>query len=182
MKAPVLLGAAIVALMLFASPGSARADEAPATSPPASTPAASSAPAAATTEPPPATGKRTVWPWVIMGTGVGLIITAIVLEVNAVREDDKRESDEVKLTALPSGDPGRKPLETSIKDHEESASSGRTASLIVGTVGFLAVAGSVVLWFVEGSSSSPAPAAKLKPSLTPSFGPTYAGAMLGASF
>jgi len=40
-----------------------------------------------------------------MGTGVALIATATVLEVNAVRQDDKRDDEEVQLTALPANDP-----------------------------------------------------------------------------
>src|SRR4051794_20808992 len=100
MKRRLAMGAAIVALALFAAPG-ARADETPAGAPSAAPSAPPPAPAepVAPAEPPPAASKRTVWPWIIMGTGVALIITATVLEVNAVREDDKRESEEVKLTS-----------------------------------------------------------------------------------
>jgi hypothetical protein len=156
--------------------------------------APASAPAAPVVadEPAASTSNRTVWPWVIMGTGVALIATATVLQFHAVSEDDKRESDEVKLFALPQGDPQRKALQNSAADHDASASSSRTASLVVGTVGFLAVAGSVVLWFFEGSSSPSAAApsrasgsgtsARLTPTFTPSLRPGYAGASLGASF
>lgn len=187
MKLRLAAGAAIFALTCFASPGRALADEAPASSPPASTVTAAPEPSAPATEPPPAAGKRTVWPWILMGTGVALVVTATVLEVNAISEDDKRESEEVKLNSFatrPATDPEKRALQTSVDDHAKSASSERTAALIVGTVGFLTIAGSVVLWFFEGSSSSssPAPAGKLRPSFTPSFGPSYAGASLGASF
>jgi hypothetical protein len=185
MKLRLAAGAAIVALTCFASP--AGADEAPVTTPAASS-TTETAPAAPTTEPPAATSKRTVWPWVLMGTGVALIVTATVLEINAVRQDDKRESDEVKLTGLtsrPANDPEKVALQSSIDEHSKSATNGRTAALIIGTAGFLTVAGSVVLWFVEGSRSSPsAPpaAARLKPTFTPTLSPTYAGASFGASF
>lgn len=183
MKLRLAVGSAIVALMSLVSP--ARAEEAP-TPAPTESASTAAAPAPATSELPSTTSHRTVWPWVIMGTGVALIVTATVLEVNAVHEDDKRESEEVKLSSLssrPANDPEKAALQSSVDDHGKSASNERTAALIVGTVGFLAVAGSVVLWFVEGSSSSaPSPAAKRKPSLTPSFGPGYAGASLGASF
>lgn len=188
MKLRLAASAAALALACVSSSGLARADEAPASAAPGSTVTAAAEPAAPATEPPPAAGKRTVWPWILMGTGVALVVTATVLEVNAISEDDKRESEEVKLTsfsARPASDPEKRALQSSVDDHAKSASSERTAALIVGTVGFLTIAGSVVLWFFEGSSSassSPPPAAKLRPSLTPSFGPTYAGASLGASF
>jgi hypothetical protein len=171
--------------------GSAHADPAPAaeaaTTPAASTPApAPPADPSSTTEPPAAPGKRTAWPWIIMGGGVALIVTATVLEIHAVKEDDRRESDETKLFSLPPGDPARAQLQQSASSHDDSAKSTRTGALIIGTVGFLAVAGSVVLWFVEGGSSSggsaPAANAKPKPSLLPSFGAGYAGASFGGSF
>jgi hypothetical protein len=181
------LGAAMIAFTCFA--GSAHADPAPpaeaATTPAASTPAPAADPSA-TTEPPAAPGKRTAWPWIIMGGGVALIVTSTVLEIHAVKEDDRREADETKLFALPPGDPARAQLQQSASSHDDSAKSTRTGALIIGTVGFLAVAGSVVLWFVEGGSSSsagsPPASAKAKPSLLPSFGPGYAGASFGASF
>jgi len=191
MKLRLAASAATLALACFAFPRLACADEAPASPPASASPApvvAAAEPAAPAAEPPPAASKRTVWPWVLMGTGVALVVTATVLQVNSVSEDDKRESDEVKLTSLagrPATDPEKRALQTSVDDHAKSASNGRTAALIVGTVGFLTIAGSVVLWFFEGSSSSAAsapPAGKLRPSLTPSFGPTYAGASFGASF
>jgi hypothetical protein len=186
MKLRLAMAAVIVALMVFAAPGRALADETPATAPAAPASPAATPPATPVTEPAPATGKRTLWPWIIMGTGVALIVTATVLEVNAVHEDDQRESEEVKLkdlVSLPASDPKKAQLQASVDDHAQSASSERTAALIVGTVGFLTVAGSVVLWFVEGSAAAPAaPAAKRRPTFTPSFGPSYAGATLGASF
>lgn len=187
MKVRLAVAAALVALTCFAAPARARADEAPG---PATShvPATATAPAsaAATTEPPPVAGKRTVWPWILMGTGVALVVTATILEVNAISEDDKRESEEVKLTsyaARPATDPDKKALQASVDDHSKSASNERTAALIVGTVGFLTIAGSVVLWFYEGSKSSTPPAtATLKPTFVPSLSPTYAGATLGTSF
>jgi hypothetical protein len=146
--------------------------------------------ASATTAEPPATKSgRTAWPWVIMGGGVALIVTAAVLEVHAVKEDDRREADETKLFSLPPGDPSKTELQKSAASHDDSAKSTRTGALVIGTVGFLAVAGSVILWFVEGGSSSSASSsasasatAKAKPSLLPSFGPGYAGASFGTSF
>jgi len=183
--------AAFVSLTTLASSASAESTTAP---PAPATPSGetSAAPAAATTtEPPAAAGShRTAWPWILMGTGVALVVTAAVLQVGAVREDDKRESDEGKLSnlfTLPASDPQRKALAASIEDHDDKAKSARTAALIVGTVGFLTIAGSVVLWFYEGGSSEPSKSANdapkpLKPRLLPSFGPSYAGASLGASF
>ena len=123
-----------------------------------------------------------------MGGGVVLIATATVLELHSVKEDDRREADETKLFALPQGDPSRAALTQSASSHDDSAKSSRTQALVLGTIGFLAVAGSVVLWFVEGGSSSSASSAsstasaKAKPSLTPSFAPGYAGASFAASF
>lgn len=180
--------AAFVSATALASPASAESTTAPAAT---ESPAPAAAPAAASTatEPPAATGShRTAWPWILMGTGVALVVTAAVLQVGAVREDDKRESDEGKLSglfSLPSSDPQRVSLEKSIEEHDDNAKSARTAALIVGTVGFLTIAGSVVLWFYEGGSSEPSKAAngnKMKPRLLPSFGPSYAGASLGTSF
>ena len=189
------LGAAMIAFTTLAP--AAHAEPAPssdaATTPAATSPAPAPAPAAptdaaATTEPPATKSGRTAWPWVIMGGGVALIVTATVLELHSVKEDDRREADETKLFSLPQGDPSRASLTQSAASHDDSAKSSRTGALIIGTVGFLAVAGSVVLWFVEGGSSSSAssaastPSAKARPSLLPSFGPGYAGASLGASF
>ena len=202
MKVRLAAGAALLALTCFAAPASADEPAAKATATtPATTesaPATSTTstmtpgPAAATTETPPAaTGKRTVLPWILMGTGVALVVTAIVLEVNAVREDDKREAAEVKLQSYvqePASNPDKQRLLKEKDDHESSASSERTAALIVGTVGILTVAGSVVLWFYEGSKtdSPPTPSARIQPSFRPSFRPqlgaSYAGGMLGASF
>ncbi len=190
MKLRLAAGAAILALTCFAAP--AAADE-PATtlatteSAPATT-TTTPGPAAATTETAPAaTGKRTVLPWILMGTGVALVVTAIVLEVNAVHEDDQREAAEVKLQSYvqePASNPDKQRLVSEKDDHASSASSQRTAALIVGTAGFLTVAGSVVLWFYEGSKtdSPPPPSARLKPTFRPQLGPSYAGGMLGASF
>lgn len=160
---------------------------APAAQAPAAPTSSSATPATAEAQPaqaPASASQRTLWPWVIMGTGVALIVTAVAFEVRAVSEDDKRESEEVKFSALPQGDPQRKGLQDSAKEHHDSATSSRTTALIVGTVGFLTVAGSVVLWFFEGSSSpqSTPAAARMKPTLTPSLAPGYAGAMLGARF
>jgi hypothetical protein len=179
----------VAALLAFTSgvttTTTARAQSTPSTE---TTPATSGPAPATPAEPasPAPASNRTLWPWVIMGTGVALIATAAVLQFRAVSEDDERESDEVKLIALPQGDPQRKELQQSASDHDESATNSRTASLVVGTVGFLAVAGSVVLWFFEGGSSAPsspsASSAKLKPTFTPSFAPGYAGATLGARF
>lgn len=185
------LGAAMIAFMTLGAPSSAHAEPEPASSPAAAAPApAASEPAApaATTEAPATKSGRTAWPWVIMGGGVALIVTAAVLEVHAVKEDDRREADETKLFSLPPGDPSRPELTKSAATHDDSAKSTRTGALIIGTVGFLAVAGSVVLWFVEGgssssaSSSAPSAKAKAKPSLLPSFGAGYAGASFGTSF
>ena len=186
MKLRLAASASILALTCLAFTGRAHADE-PSASPPPAAPVAAAQPAGPAAEPPPAASKRTVWPWILMGTGVALVVTATVLEVNAISEDDKRESEEVKLSSLatrPASDPEKRALQASVDDHKKSASNERTAALIVGTVGFLTIAGSVVLWFFEGSASSasPPPVAKLKPTFTPSFSPSYAGASLGASF
>lgn len=193
MKLRLAAGAAILALTCFAAP--AAADEpAPTPGPAAPTESAAAAatttpgPAAATTDAAPVASKRTVWPWVLMGTGVALVVTAIVLEVSAVRENDKRVAAEVKLLQDPASNPDKQRIQAEVDDHKSSASSERTAALIIGTAGFLTVAGSVVLWFYEGSKTAPAPApapapaARFTPSFRPSLGPSYAGAVLGASF
>ena len=194
MKLRLAAGAAILALTCFAAP--AAADEpAPTPGPAAPTESAAAAatttpgPAAATTDAAPVASKRTVWPWVLMGTGVALVVTALVLEVSAVRENDKGVAAEVKLQSHlqdPASNPEKQRLLSEKEDHESSASSERTAALIIGTAGFLTVAGSVVLWFYEGSKTAPAPApapaARFTPSFRPSLGPSYAGAVLGASF
>ncbi|MDB4936516.1 MAG: hypothetical protein JWP87_3488 [Labilithrix sp.] len=178
------IGSTILVLTCFA--GTAHAEEAPAATEPAASAVAPSA------QPPPAESHRTAWPWIVMGTGIALVVTAAVVEVHAVKEDDRREADEVKLFSLPQGDPQRKELQASAQSHDDSATNGRTAALIVGTVGFLAMAGAVVWWFVEGGSSAPAASASngttkaqtkaLKPSFVPSLAPGYAGATLGATF
>ena len=190
----ILRRAAVVSmfLALTCAAGTARAQETPATAEPAAAPPAATAPGAPgapSSEPPATTSHRTAWPWIVMGTGVALVVTAAVIEVHAVAEDDRREKDETKLFSIPQGDPERKALQESAESPDTAAKNGRTAALIIGTVGFLAMAGSVVWWFVEGASSTPDASAsskasktKLKPSFTPALSPGYAGAMLGASF
>ena len=161
---------------------------APAT-PPATTGNAPAAPGAPdVTLDAPAPSHRTAWPWIIIGTGIALVVTATVLEVHAVSEDDQRQTAEIKFTGLPLGDPQRQPLVDQADSHAKSATTSRTEALIIGSVGFVAIAGAVVLWFVEGSSSE-APSAttasratRIKPSIIPKLAPGYAGAMLGASF
>lgn len=173
------------------APPTAASPAAPATSATPATPAASAtgeatpsttSPAPAETTEPAAERKRTAWPWIVMGTGVALIVTAAVFQVKAVSEDDDREEADTKLSALPAGDPGRPGLIASVADHEKSAENSRTASLIIGTAGFLTVAGAVVWWFVEGGGSPDPKAKAARPSLLPAFGPGYAGAAFGASF
>jgi hypothetical protein len=176
-------GAAVLAVTCLATP--ARADDRvpdrtdAAAPPPRATPNA----VAVTTEPPVASA-RTVWPWVLMGTGVALIATALVLEINAVREDDKAEAANVKLSDYvqqPATNPDKQRLQAEVDDHKSSASTERTVALVVGTAGFLTVAGSVVLWFYEGGKSAPAAAGKAA-AFRPAFSPTFAGASLGGSF
>lgn len=181
------LGAAMIAFTTVAP--SAHAEPAPSSEAAPTAPAPAAPPEASATTEPAATAatksSRTAWPWIIMGTGVALIVTATVLELHSVKEDDRREADEVKAIGFPLGDPARAGLTQSASSHDDSAKSSRTQALVLGTIGFLAVAGSVVLWFVEGGSSSTASTtatAKVKPSLTPSFAPGYAGASFGASF
>ena len=114
--------------------------------------------AAATTEPPAATSKRTAWPWVIMGARRRARSSpSTVLEVHAVEggRPARRRRDEALLA--PAGRSVAAALQSPQRQHDNAAKSSRTAALVVGTVGFLAVAGAVVLWFVEGSSSSSAP-------------------------
>ena len=197
-----LAGVAMFALTGLASTAHAQAPgTAEPAAPPATAPASPAAPAAppgsaaptdVTLDSPPEPSHRTAWPWIIIGTGIALVVTATVLEVHAVAEDDRRTAAEDKLFSLPQGDPQRQPLVDEAASHDKSASSSRTGALIIGSVGFVAIAGAVVLWFVEGGSSgssgSAAPAdkkttAKRKlPSILPQFAPGYAGAMLGASF
>jgi hypothetical protein len=187
----ILRRAAVVSmfLALTCAAGTVRAQETPATAEPAAAAPAATAPGAPSSEPPATTSHRTAWPWIVMGTGVALVVTAAVIAVHAVAEDDRREKDETKLFSTPQGDPERKALQESAESHDTSAKNGRTAALVIGTVGFLAMAGSVVWWFVEGASSTPDASAtsktsktRLKPSFTPALSPGYAGAMLGASF
>jgi hypothetical protein len=188
------MGLAIAAMVGFTSLASSAHAQAtpsttePSTSTPAPAPDPSAAPASSatpTTEPPAETSRRTAWPWILMGTGVALVVTAAVFQFRAVSEDDKREDAETKIFSLPQGDPQRKSLQVAIQEHDDSAKSSRTASLVIGTVGFLAIAGSVVWWFVEGGSSAPTKSAsppKSKPSFVPALTPGYAGATLVTSF
>lgn len=167
-----------------AEPSAAPAAAAPASAP-ATAPAASAQPDV-TLDSPPEPSHRTAWPWIIIGTGVALVVTATVLEIHAVSEDDQRTAAEDKLFSLPQGDPQRQPLVDSAASHDKSASTSRTEALIIGSVGFVAIAGAVVLWFVEGGSSSASTASasgkRKLPSILPRLAPGYAGAMLGASF
>ena len=201
-----LAGATLLALAGLASTAHAQAPADSSASPPAATapaaPATTPAPAPAATgasaqtdvtlDSPPEPSHRTAWPWIIIGAGVALVVTATVLEIHAVSEDDQRTAAEDKLFSLPQGDPQRQPLVDSAASHDSSASTSRTEALIIGSVGFVAIAGAVVLWFVEGGSSSassasasgaaPVSAKRKLPSILPRLAPGYAGAMLGASF
>jgi hypothetical protein len=184
-----LLGVAMIALTGFATSAHAQATggaAAAAADAAVTTPAPAPAAAAPATE-----SHRTAWPWIIIGTGIALVVTATVLEVHAVSEDDQRQTAEIKFTGLPVGDPQRQPLVDQASSHDKSATTSRTEALIIGSVGFVAIAGAVVLWFVEGGSSDAPPATsatsatrakRIKPSILPSLAPGYAGAMLGASF
>jgi hypothetical protein len=162
-----------------------------ATSATSATNATSSTNAATTTELPAEGSHRTAWPWIIIGTGIALVVTATVFQIKSVSEDDKRDKAEQQLFPLQPGDPQRAALQASVKSHDDSAKSDRTTALIIGSIGFIAIAGSVVLWFYEGGSSSssttPAASAKkkapaAKASLLPSFAPSYAGASFGMTF
>jgi hypothetical protein len=202
-----LAGATLLALAGLANPAHAQAPAAtdPAAAPPAATAPAAAAPAQApspasaqtdvTLDSRPETSHRTAWPWIIIGTGVALVVTATVLEIHAVSEDDQRTAAEDKLFSLPQGDPQHQPLVDSAASHDKSASTSRTEALIIGSVGFVAIAGAVVLWFIEGGSSSASTASastassassaatkRKLPSILPRVAPGYAGAMLGASF
>jgi len=167
-----------------ASPGAPASSAGSAGSAGSAASAASAGANEVTLESPPEPSHRTAWPWVIISTGVALVVTATVLEVHAVSEDDQRTAAEDKLFSLPQGDPQRAPLVDEAASHDKSASSSRTAALIIGSVGFVAIAGAVVLWFVEGgsSASSGASAKRKLPTILPSFGPSFAGGMLGATF
>lgn len=192
MKLRLAAGAAILALTCFAAPAAADepAPATPVTTATTETAAATTStpgPAAQATDTAPVASKRTVWPWVLMGTGVALIATALVFEISSVRQDDKAEAADVKLQSYlgePASNPDKQRIQSEVDDHKSSASSERTAALIIGTAGFLTVAGSVVLWFYEGSrtDSSSAPTARFVPRFRPALGPSYAGGMLGASF
>lgn len=186
----LVAGATLVLGMSLSSSAQADPPPAPDASPASAPVAAPSTAASSPTEAPPEEPtKRTVWPWILMGTGVALVVTATIFQFRAISEDDKREDDQVKLSGLDSNDPQRKTLQASADDHDDSAKGSRTASYALGTVGFLAIAGSVVWWFTEGGSSStsttpvePVGKLDLKPRFTPSISPTYAGASLSASF
>lgn len=199
----VLLRSALAGVAMIALTGlapSAHAQATGAADPAVTTPAPTATAVPTTTTAPAAAGPtdvaldaptpshRTAWPWIIIGTGIALVVTATVLEVHAVSEDDQRQTAETKLFSLPPGDPQRQPLVDAAASHDKSATTTRTEALIIGSVGFVAIAGAVVLWFVEGSSSEgpPAPSAtrekRIKPSILPNLAPGYAGAMLGASF
>lgn len=176
-----------------ATPAPAETATAPAPAPaaPPATPVATNP--TSTTEPPAEGSHRTAWPWIIIGTGIALVVTATVFQIKSVSEDDQRDKAEQQLFPLQPGDPQRPALQAAIKSHDDSAKSDRTTALIIGSVGFVAIAGSVVLWFYEGgSSSSSTPAASAaakkksapaaKASLLPSFAPSYAGASFGLTF
>ncbi len=180
MKRRFATGSLVLALGLFAMPASAD-EPAPSGSPPASSAAA---PAAPTTEPPKAETHRTAWPWIVLGTGLALVATSAVFAGLTLHEDSQADKTDVKISALTPSDPGRSALVKEKEDHESKASSSRTTAIIFGTVGFLTIAGSILMWYFEGSSSSEAPAktAKMKPTFAPAIGPGYAGGSLGLSF
>lgn len=174
-----------------AAPAGPASPAAPA-APPSNAPAPGAANDVTLDAPPSEPSHRTAWPWIIIGTGIALVVTATVLEIHAVSEDDQRTADEDKLFSLPQGDPQRQPLVDSAASHDKSASTSRTEALVIGSVGFVAVAGAVVLWFVEGGSSgssASAPAAsnnattkRKLPSILPRLAPGYAGGLLGGTF
>ena len=189
-----LLGAAsvVVAIGLAAMP--ARADE-PAPAAPASTtapasPASSDAqtPASAQpappAEPPKTEPGRTAWPWIMLGTGLVLVATSAVFAGLTLHEENRREDAETKIFGLTPNDPQYRDLQTDIENRKGRASSERTTAIVVGTVGFLTIAGSILWWYFEGDAIErhDKKHAAIKPRVAPSLAPGYAGASMGFAF
>jgi len=187
-----LLGAAAVVITIGLASTPARADEpAPAAPPATAGPAtpdapAASTPPASTTEPAKteAAPGRTAWPWIMLGGGLVLVATAGVFAGLTLHEENRREDAETKLSGLPPNDPQTRDLQTEIENRKGRASSERTTAVVVGTVGFLTIAGSILWWYFEGDAIERhnKKSAAIQPRVAPSLAPGYAGASMGFAF
>ncbi len=152
---------------------------------PSATPSASATPpptasssAPPPPNPPPPQGEvreHTIWPWVVVVVGgMGMVTGAIFLIATPDRPPNCDVSTQ-KCTKQP-------PTETDSDLQNDQTRAGNHVTFPKIGAGFLIVGGALVggglLWhFLE-----PTGPASGKPSVTPAFGPGYAGASLGASF
>ena len=125
---------------------------------------------------------HTVWPYLLAGAGLAMVTSAIVLEVSSVHQNNQADEADQTLAQLQDGDPRKAQYQSDRDDHHDSATSERTAAIILATAGSLSLAGSVILWFVEAGQPAPSAAAKTERHFVPSFGPGYAGGAFGGTF
>lgn len=187
-----LLGAAAVVVTIGLASTPARADEPAPAAPPATTAPATSPTETPATQPAPtsdpakteAAPGRTAWPWIMLGGGLVLVATAGVFAGLTLHEENRREDAETKLSGLPPNDPGVRDLQTEIENRKGRASSERTTAIVVGTIGFLTIAGSILWWYFEGDAIERhnKKTSTLKPRVAPSLAPGYAGASMGFAF
>lgn len=180
MNARLTVGAVLLGMLLLTQPAFAQEEATPPPPPPA--PNAPSGPLAKP-DPEGPQVHHTIWPYVLMVGGLGLVTSAIILEVSSVHQTDQADKDDQTLAQLPDGDSRKAGLQQERDDHHDSGTHERTAAIILGTAGALAIGGSVVLWFVEAGQPAPSGgSANARVRFTPSFGPGYAGAAFGGSF
>ena len=165
----------------------ASADE-PVVEPPPAAPVGPRAPSGPLAKPDPEGPQvhHTAWPYLLAGTGLALVVTGVILEVSSVHQQDQADKADETLAQLPEGDARKPQYQNDRDDHHDSATTERTAAIIIATAGVLTIAGSVVLWFIEAGQPAPSagPTASVKPQrhLLPTFGPGYGGAAFVGTF
>lgn len=137
------------------------------------------------TEPPPeaptSDGKtQRLVGYIVGGAGVLLAGSAVVWQLVALSEDDKRADLDKQLANLRADDPAREPLLTSRKSHADAAKTDQTIA-IVSVIGGAALIGTGVVLVLTAPSGKKA-ASATRPLVYPMLGNGFAGAGLSTSF
>ena len=129
------------------------------------------------TAPPPEIREHTVPPWIVVGVGAAAVAVGVVVLVTTPGLPDKCDKVTKKCLRIPGeGEP-------SYQDRTSRAEASQNQPVIGGVVlagGGALVLGGLLWHFLE--PTGPVTKGALKPSLTPSVSPGYAGLSLGATF
>lgn len=129
--------------------------------------------------PPKPESHSLVAPLIVGGIGVVALIAGIGAQVLAISEDKKREDltadlERAKLDG--ESETNVIEIEKSRKSRADAAENNQLVALVLGTTGFVFIAGGIVLYFVTKPSSSS------KSSFAPVVAPGFAGASYGLRF